>query len=139
MYIEYYPCLRRKFKDNLEYRQYRFGAKVYNIRKDIINYFDSMNKFEVFLHMIIQEKDALALQYLKKANINNKNEIAMYYGNQILSEEEELQRIKLLFSKPNNKSTMLLSNTINNSNVMMIESNEKNIFEHMDQDIKNCI
>ena len=140
-----FPCCIKDASSKIEYNRYKFGLKALKTRKDIINYFDLLNELQMFKNFILKESDCIGLHYVKKPNINNRKEISSLYGNEVLTEEEEYQKLKkfLMSFRDNNQnkiSNILLNNNfMGNSNKLLNETVEKSLYEKLDSKVKQLM
>lgn len=140
-----FPCCIKEESSKIEYNRYKFGLEALRIRKDIINYFDLINELQMFKLFILKESDCIGLHYLNKPNISNRKEISCLYGNEILTEEEEYQKLKKFLMSyrdisQNKMSNMILNNNfIGNSNTLLNESVEKSLYEKLDPKVKQLM
>ena len=99
----------------------------------------------MFKNFILKESDCIGLHYVKKPNINNRKEISSLYGNEVLTEEEEYQKLKkfLMSFRDNNQnkiSNILLNNNfMGNSNKLLNETVEKSLYEKLDSKVKQLM
>ena len=145
------PCLS-DYQTNQEYKQLLTAKKAILKRKDIINYFDFMNEFQIIKRILFPQTEITALEHKGKIDIQNKEQLAIIYGNDFLSEEEEIKKIKemvhLFTSNESDKHNQYIHGLDSNNNYVKSNkhlcqgiNNRKDIYlsEFLDPQIKNIL
>ena len=145
------PCLS-DYKTNQEYKQLLTAKKAILKRKDIINYFDFMNEFQIIKRILFPQTEITALEHKGKINLQNKEQLAIIYGNDFLTEEEEIKKIKemvhLFTSNESDKHNQYINGLDSNNNYVQSKKHlcqeinyRKDIYlsEFLDPQIKNIL